>query len=358
MKIRSRSLAACVAVAAVFGAAALAATVESRADDVAPLPHHLAATGLYVAGSATEIRPENASFSPQYPLWSDGATKRRWLYVPPGTAIDATRPDAWDFPRGTKLWKEFSVAGRRVETRFVERLADGTWRFAVYAWNEAGTDAVLAPAGGIAALAVAGAPNGRYAIPSEIDCRACHEGAPVPVLGASALQLSPDRDPLAPHADTVAGGLDLRGLVARGWLRNLDPALLATPPRIAASTPQERAALGYLHGNCGHCHNDGGSPAPVGLVLAEGAADARSSRQRVLASTLETVGRFRPADQRADARLIAPGVADASVLVLRMRTRNPMRQMPPVGTQLADAEGLALIERWINHLPTRKETQQ
>jgi len=32
------------------------------------------------------------------------------------------------------------------------------------------------------------------------DCRACHEGRTTPVLGFSALQLSPDRDPNAPHA--------------------------------------------------------------------------------------------------------------------------------------------------------------
>ena len=67
----------------------------------------------------------NLAFSPQYPLWSDGAAKRRWISLPPGTAIDASRPDAWEFPRGTRLWKEFSL-DRPVETRFIERLPDGS----------------------------------------------------------------------------------------------------------------------------------------------------------------------------------------------------------------------------------------
>jgi hypothetical protein len=349
--------------------AATSAGLMARGRDGAstPLPQHLRDTGLFVAGSVNTIRPEHLPFTPQYALWSDGAGKRRWLALPAGTSIDATRPDAWEFPRGTRLWKEFSYGTRKVETRFIERLADGSWRYAVYVWNEAGTDAVLAPAEGLAAVAIAEAPGGRHVIPAQADCRVCHEGAAVPVLGASALQLSPDRDPLAPHArEPEAGSADLRSLVARGWLRNLPPAMLRDPPRIVAASPVERAALGYLHANCGHCHNDGGVPAPVGLVIAQDPAAGAASTPRVLRSMLGASSRFRPSAQRTSERademqaaqpqLVAPGHADASVLALRMRLRNPYSQMPPLGTRVVDADGLALIEHWINHdLPTRKE---
>src|SRR5262245_60766473 len=126
------------------------AAVLAQAAAAAELPKRLADTGLYLPGSATQVRPENLPFSPQYPLWSDGAGKRRWLHIPAGRFIDATRPDEWDFPIGTKLWKEFSH-GKPVETRMIERLADGTWRFAAYVWNQEGTEATLAPAEGIAA---------------------------------------------------------------------------------------------------------------------------------------------------------------------------------------------------------------
>ena len=243
---------------------------------IAPLPPDLGATGLYVPGSSAIVRPDNVPFSPQYPLWSDGATKRRWLHIPSGTFIDASRPDAWNFPPGTKVWKEFSH-GRRVETRLIERLDDGTFRYATYVWNEEGTQARLAPAEGLPALPVSGAPRGRYVIPAESDCRACHESATAPLLGVSALQLSSDRDPLAPHAEPVLPGhADLHALIARGWLRNLPAALREQAPRIAASSPVARAALGYLHANCGHCHNDNGSPAPVDLVLAHSAGNDRA----------------------------------------------------------------------------------
>src|SRR5882672_1507911 len=148
---------------AVLAAASAGPTARVRESAIAPLPQRLADTGLFLPGSST-VRPEHQLFSPQYPLWSDGATKRRWLSLPHGTFIDAARPDAWEFPRGTRLWKEFAFAGRKVETRFIERLPDGSWRFAAYVWNEAGSEAVLAPAAGFAALPVEQAPGGRYAI--------------------------------------------------------------------------------------------------------------------------------------------------------------------------------------------------
>jgi len=133
------------------------------------LPQHLADTGWQAPGVM--------SFTPQYPLWSDGADKRRWIALPPDAAIDASQPDDWQFPAGTRLWKQFAHGGKPVETRYIERLADGSWRFATYVWNERGDDAQLAPAGGIAALPVAAAPDGRYAVPGRGDCIACHGGA-------------------------------------------------------------------------------------------------------------------------------------------------------------------------------------
>jgi hypothetical protein len=322
----------------------------------APPAPRLSETGLYEAGSATAVRAANLPFSPQYPLWSDGAAKRRWLYLPPGRSIDAAHPDEWDFPPGTKLWKEFSH-GRPVETRLIERLDDGTWRFAAYVWNEAGTDARLAPASGIPALPVASAPRGRYAVPGEADCRACHEGAAVPVLGVGALQLSSDRDPLAPHGEARRpDDADLRGLIARGWLRNLPTALVDQPPRIYAPSPVARAALGYLHANCGHCHNDNGSPPPVDLVLAQSTAASEASYAKVMRSLVGAASRYRAPGMAASASIVDAGRPDGSVLIARLRSRDPRIQMPPLGTDLADPHALALVERWIHELPpTRKE---
>ncbi len=344
----------CSGLGLLLAAAALAGATPPDA----ALPQRLSETGLYQAGDTLRIHREVLAFSPQYPLWSDGADKRRWLWLPPGRSIDASRPDAWDFPAGTRLWKQFSHADRAVETRYIERLSDGSWRYATYLWDAEGRDATLAPARGIAALPVAGAPAGRYAVPSRGDCLACHGDAPVPVLGASALQLSPDRDPLAPHAEPARpGDADLRRLVERGWLRGLPPALLAQPPRIAASTPTERAALGYLHGNCGHCHHRAGHQVPLALTLAQTAADPQASASAALASTLAAPSRYTPPGNSGTAQIVVPGDAGASVLLQRLQSRQPQQQMPPLGTQLPDPEGLALVQRWIQdqHVNTNRK---
>lgn len=294
------------------------------------------------------MRQDNWLFAPQYPLWSDGLGKRRWVHLPPGTTIDASGPGGWVFPPRTKFWKEFSLRGRRIETRLIERQADGQWRFASYVWNDAGTEATLAPARGLR-TDVEVAPGARHVIPGEVDCRSCHEGRPTPVLGFSALQLSPDRDPLAPHAERApAGAVDLRALVDRGVVRGLPAEVLARPPRIAAQSPIARAALGYLAANCGGCHNDAGPLAGLELLL-----DPATGPGPVVASTVNRQSRFLPPGAAEEAVRIAPGEPDLSVLVARMRSRDPSVQMPPLGTGVVDQAGVALIERWIRELGAR-----
>lgn len=273
------------------------------------------------------------------------ATRFESREISTARSIDAADADAWKFPPGTRLWKEFGYA-KPVETRLIERLADGSWRFATYVWEPDGGDALLAPAEGIPRLPVQDAPGGVYAIPSRDDCRACHEGAAEPVLGVGALQLSPDRDALAPHAETPGPkDVDLRELHDRGLLRNLPSRLLEYPPRIAAASRRGRAALGYLHANCGHCHNDG-PLADLDMTLQQSVAGSEES----VARTLETLVGYRSELplQNLDTRVV-PGADDSSVLLRRMRSRNPLLQMPPLGTRVSDAEANALVAQWIEH---------
>ena len=294
--------------------AALVAGAGAGADGPPdPWPRRLQDTGLYAADGhlATGV----LEFSPQYPLWTDGAAKRRWISLPPGSVIDASDADAWRFPPGTRAWKEFS-SGRRLETRMIERAADGRWRYAAYVWNAAGTEALLAPPEGVTLSGVPGMPGGRYRVPSREDCVACHEAAPARLLGFSTLQLSPDRDPLAPRATPAPAGSLLPDLAARGWLSGLPADLVAVAPRIDGRTPEERAALGWLHGNCGHCHNNRGPLASLGLLLA------------------------RPSDGARPAHALP-----VALMLGRLRSTNPFTRMPPAGVQVADHEAIALVER-------------
>jgi hypothetical protein len=319
-----RDLIHCLLLLALFAAGKpLLASADARG-----LPPTLRATGLFDDSMNRHI----IEFAPQFPLWSDGASKRRWIQLPPGSFIDARNPDAWEFPRGTKLWKEFAH-GAALETRYIERGVDGQWRFGSYVWNAEGTEAVLAPAVGIREIAAPRAPGGHYTIPAENDCRACHEGAPVPVLGFSALQISGD----------------LRPLAKRGLIRNLPVEWLENPPRIASNDPRERAALGYLHGNCGHCHNDDGPLAVLEMNLSQRASqgfDPGAVMRSILAVPSQVSAAGAP---RGTARL-APGHFSGSAIAVRMRSRDPLQQMPPLGTSRMDASALALLADWTDGL--------
>jgi cytochrome c553 len=357
-------LAGCVALLSV---AVAAETVGPADRSLGPVeaPPTLADTGLYRDAAAREIDPGHLVFAPQYPLWTDGATKRRWMALPPGGVIDASDPDAWVFPVGTRLWKEFSFDGRPVETRFMELQPNGEWLFAAYEWSADGGEAMLAPVRGRANAYPL--EDGRFhAIPAVTDCGVCHKSRAAQVLGFSALQLSPDRDPGALHADASPGeGVDLDYLLAHRLIVGLPASVRDRPPRIEARSPTERAALGYLHGNCGHCHNATGKLSDLDLVLSQAVG---APEPAALATTLDRPFQDPPPGLAPEAQVrIAPGQPDRSGLLARVASRSPALQMPPLGTALVDEAAVALLRQWISELPmtdvdvtqamTREETE-
>lgn len=335
---------------ALVAIALLTIAAPGRAGDASPVrpPERLSETGLYASGGTLVVAPENRPYAPQYPLWTDGAAKARWIYLPAGTTIDTTDPDAWVFPVGTKLWKEFAFAGKKVETRLLWRVDEARWIFATYVWNDEGTDALLAPDEGVPGAAPI-APGKRHSIPSVFECTACHASAGSVPLGFSTLQLSDDRDPNAVHAEPLDPGMvTLRTLVKEGRLVPDRSAWVADPPRIAASNPVERAALGYLHGNCGHCHNPVGPLAPVGMVLSHPVTIQPGGVAPALVTTWDRSGQWAiPGLAAGASRRIAAGFPERSTIVERMRSRRPASQMPPLGTALPDREAVALLETWI-----------
>ncbi len=308
-------------------------------------PARLVDTGLYTDGQVGVVDPRNRPFVPQYVLWSDGLEKRRWVYLPPGATIDAADEHAWEFPVGTRFWKEFSRNGRPVETRFSWRVSSG-WIFATYAWNEDGRDAMRADEAGVPGV-IEVAPGREHSIPSQTDCTACHGTERPSPLGFTALQLSPDRDPNAVHAEAVSPDmLALEELVTAGRLRGARPDLLSAPPRIRATDPQTRAVLGYLAANCGACHNGRGEIAAFGPTIR--ARDLVEDGDAVARSLVGQRTKWQvPGVPVGESVLVDPGSPDTSALLFRMRSRRPSSQMPPLGTVVRDEKALDLIERWI-----------
>jgi mono/diheme cytochrome c family protein len=234
------------------------------------------------------------------------------------------------------------------------RVSAGQWVFASYAWNAEQTEATLAPEAGIPNAAQV-APGKFHSIPSIADCQACHVSARVEVLGFDALQLSDDRDPLAPHAEPLTREmLTLRKLMDENLIIPKRPELAATPPRIDAATPQARAALGYLSSNCGSCHNRESSIASLGLDLkhivhGSGVRDRRYSAQcpAALATTAGKRGHWVVPEAQDESRIINPGKPESSALIRRVKSRRPISQMPPLGSVLVDRTAVDLLTSWV-----------
>jgi hypothetical protein len=299
----------------------------------------LECTGLYGPrgeGWATRTPGPNVeAFTPGLQLWSDGLTKRRFVWLPPGAKVDTRDMDAWRFPVGTRFWKEFSLQGRPVETRFLWKRSERTWLMTTYAWSEDGVRAVRLEKGQ-AGVAWAGG----HDIPGEAACGSCHRGREDRVLGFEALALGVEG----------AEGLTLQRLVAEGRLT----APPAQWPRLPGDA-RAQAALGYLHMNCGvSCHNDAltalGRPTRLLLRLsAEG-----TGRVEETDAWRTAVGQpalfHRPDWEGAGLLRIAPGQGLGSALHFRMRAPDPDVRMPPLGAHRVDGQGLERVQRWIDSL--------
>jgi len=343
------------AVGVVFGGALWRETVEASGEGVASAPPTLRETGLYASPGV--IDPRNRPFSPQYPLWTDGATKRRWIRLPEGARVDASDVNEWSFPVGTKVWKEFSFGGRKVETRLLWKTGADAWVFASYAWNAEGTEASLAPAEGLMRVAEV-APNKYHNIPAVDQCRACHVSNRTELLGFNALQLSSDRDPNALHAEALEPGMiTVRTLVDEDLMAPARPELVANPPRIAARTPDERALLGYLAGNCGACHNRQSDLAPLGLHWKH--SDMTMRGADALAGLMARRTKWQvPGVPEGESVVIDPSQPEQSAMLRRMRSRSPASQMPPMGTAVQDRDAVALATRWLESQPSSASSRE
>jgi hypothetical protein len=317
-----------------------AAGRDAAHDDAGVSTRALSSQGLYADIARKTVVAGALEYAPLYPLWSDGAEKRRWLVLPAGAKVDTSDMDHWRFPAGTTLFKEFrdETTHRLLETRLLRVDGPGQIFMVSYVWNDDESDAFEARDG---ADNVRGT---RHDVPSQSRCNTCHQAEPGGVLGFSAIQLSTEAPP---NLATIAP-------------------LLSQPPEPTANfrapgTAMESAALGYLHANCGVCHDPAGSAArdtcvvgPNGerskcLVLRLSVAETGPGKDPAATdawrSTVNepTHGRFQAGFPR-----LTPGNPDQSALTVRAGQRGSGAQMPPAfASEQVDTQGVATLTRWI-----------
>jgi hypothetical protein len=351
--LRSSRTLAGVAMVALVGCGGGSGGTPNTPSSPATADERLSQTGLYSDIASKAVDTRNRPFTPQYVLWSDGGTKRRWISLPAGSRIDTTDMDRWVFPVGTKIWKEFTYQGRRVETRLTEKIAAepqlASWRFKTFAWRPDESDATLVSEAGFPNAAPT-AFNTLHDIPSVANCRSCHERGGDAVLAVDALQLSADRDPMVPPEGQLRpGDLTLADFAAQGLLtRNPD-----SQPRIVSRTPAGRWAMGYMHGNCGNCHNPRGSQAGLGLFLRHEIAATREDLEPAFATTVNQLNiSFVVSGTRlgVDSYRIRGGSPEVSAAWVRMHARGDAKAMPPIASKVEDADATAILSDWIRRL--------
>jgi hypothetical protein len=307
-----------------------AAGSGGAAGEAGVLPYEplLSQTGLYSDIVNRTLNQDIIEYQPQFVLWSDSASKNRWLYLPPGTQIDTSNMDYWVYPVGTRAWKEFTRDGVLVETRLLHKYGANQWAMVAYQWNSAGTEATPVPAG------VQNASSTQHDIPSSADCTTCHDKMEDKLLSVSAIQLS--------H---TLPGKNLMDLAQEGKLTNPPSAPFTLP-----GNATDRAALGYLHANCGLCHNENSfvwALIKMQLWLKVGELDSVANTPTYKTTVNQTLTASNPTPNEYR---IVPGNAAASDVHLRMSERGTLIQMPPLGTEVVDDTGLAAVDAWINSL--------
>lgn len=279
-------------------------------------------------------------YEPKFPLWSDGAIKQRKIWLPDCSTIDTSDMDEWKFPVGTRVWKTFALGQSPIETRFMHRFGPGPseWLYATYQWqSDALDDPTLATWTGGAVITNA---NGTaHDIPGNGNCKQCHDGRKERVLGFSAIQLS---------VDALGDSLDMRRISELGWLTTPAPEGFAVP-----GNPVQQAALGYLHGNCGGCHDqDGNLPDPESpMMLRLRVNQTDYALTDTVKTTVNVPVRSMLAPLLGKDR-IEPHEPTQSGILVRMQARgNAGVQMPPFNsnsTKTPDTSGgVAAVTAWV-----------
>lgn len=313
------------------------------ADAAAGHPTQLGCTGLYSDWGKRTISSDAKPFDPGLHLWSDGAEKFRYVYLPPATKIDTTDLNEWKFPVGTKFWKEFRLLGKKVETRFLWKIAPQTWFRTTYEWSDDETTATEV---------VGGRTNVRgigYEIPSTDVCASCHAGRTDFILGFELVSL----------AQSTSAGLNLAALKTQALLTNA-PTNTPVLPTLTSTDTLTPAAFGFLHSNCGTaCHNRSPSSfaGATGLFMrlevdATGALPSDAKLTDTYKTSVGVTSNFTPIGLPAGSFMrVRPHDPSTSAIPYRDGRRDGVVQMPPLASHLVDFDDVKRVIDWINSLP-------
>ncbi len=106
----------------------------------------------------------------------------------------------------------------------------------------------------------------------------------------------------------------------------------------------DQRARAFLHSNCAYCHVEaGGGNAKMDLSI------YANREQMKIFDVVPTHHNF----DKSDARLVAPGAPERSVLLHRVGIRGP-GQMPQLATSIVDTKALEMLKEWVKQMPASR----
>jgi uncharacterized repeat protein (TIGR03806 family) len=284
------------------------------------------------------------------PLFSDYASKLRFVQLPSGKSVAYNPDSVFQFPVGTRIVKTFyypidarkpNAERRLMETRILSHESTG-WVALPYIWNEDQTEAYLEVAGGTNLVEFKDAKGKKqqvnYVVPNVNQCKGCHErdGIMTPI-GPSARQMNA----AMPYSHGVENQLDYWGRT------NQMTGIPAKRPTFVAymddQTPLNERVKAYLDINCAHCHNPKGPAKSSGLFL----------EHTYYGTTAYGIMKSPVAAGRGSGGLlydIVPGKPSESIIAYRLDSHDPGVMMPELGRTKIHQEGVALIREWIKSI--------
>ena len=306
-------------------------------------------------------------FEPASGLFTDYASKKRFVWMPKGTkATYKSDGSILELPTGAVLIKNFyyknvqniSPAGgtRIIETRLMIKKAEG-WIFANYVWNAEQTEAVQDLTGSFTDISWKDENNvvkgTSYRIPSQAECITCHKSKQlvngefvtkhIPI-GIKPQNLNFEYN----YKGTVKN--QLSAWIEKGYLENnfsLPTAQNSTVNYNDLTKSVDLRARSYVDINCAHCHQAEGhcDYRPMLYDFKETGNANGLANMGVCVDTQDMQGL--PPELN---KIVTPRSVDQSMMFYRLNTTNVTYRMPLHGRTIIHEEGISLIREWINSL--------
>lgn len=321
-------------------------------------PPTISSSGLYSDMESRTVSPGIIPYGVNAVLWSDGATKERFIALPGTEQIEFSAGDPWRFPPNTVLVKNFYLefvtgdpsSRDLIETRFLVYDGDADrWKGFSYQWDDDGSDAVLLEREVTESYFVldpeaeGGIREHQHFFPSRPLCDRCHVQEAGFVLGVNTAQMNGQYD------YGVVTDNQLRTLNHIGLFTRDIQSVLEDLPRMVNPLDESEdlgvRARSYLAANCGHCHRPG--------VIDKADIDLRFEiplEQTRALDRIPTLASF----GLSDPRIIKPGDGANSTLYNRMLATDSNR-MPPLASELIDWQSAAVLRRWIDQIDVRTQ---